>query len=138
VTRTEGSHSVFDNNGSEIVSDGSNTLRFSARLTRAYSFQSRSFREAKEVMTRFHSSMYRKPYLIKAIAQFLVAHPHSSADDVGCMVQEITSVKFRYALPLQTLNHSLSLQVGSLTVKIVLDNFQVCAHSFQGSVGLLQ
>ena len=79
------------------------------RLTQAYSFQSRSFREAKEEMTRFHSSMFRKLYLTVAIAQFLVAHPFSSARDVGGMVQEITSVKFRYALPLQALNQALSL-----------------------------
>lgn len=79
------------------------------RLTQAYSFQSRSFREAKEEMKRFHSSMFRKLCLTAAIAQFLVAHPSSSARDVGGMVQEITSVKFRYALPLQALNQILSL-----------------------------
>ena len=53
--------------------------------------------------------MFRKLYLTVAIAQFLVAHPSSSVRDVGGMVQEITSVKFRYALPLQALNQALSL-----------------------------
>jgi hypothetical protein len=59
-----------------------NQNEFFILLTLAYSFQSRSFREAKEEMNRFHPSTYEKPYLIKATAQYLVAHLSSSARDV--------------------------------------------------------
>jgi hypothetical protein len=107
-------------------------------LTLAYSFQSRSFREAKEEMNRFHSSTYGKPYLIEATAQYLVAHLPSSVRDVECMVQRTTSLRFGCAFPLQALNQSLSLQIESLTVKTVFESFQVSAHSSQGSLDLFQ
>jgi hypothetical protein len=65
-----------------ISSATANQSDFFILLTPAYSFQNRSFREAKEGMIRFHSSTYEKPYLIEATAQYLVAHLSSSARDV--------------------------------------------------------
>jgi hypothetical protein len=49
-----------------------------------------------------------------------------------------TSLRFESALPLQALSQSLSLQIESLTVKAVFEDFQVSAHSSQGSLDLFQ